>query len=107
MDSVVSGFNESVLSIRFMRTALSFVLSIRLCDLSLPVAGLITDELTGSEVGERIELLESLAQTELGCKIHAPFMHLSFLTLVTSPELKLTDKGLIDVRTHSIVDALQ
>ena len=76
-------------------------------DLSLPVAGLITDELTGSEVGERIELLESLAQTELGCKIHAPFMHLSFLTLVTSPELKLTDKGLIDVRTHSIVDALQ
>lgn len=76
-------------------------------DLALPVAGLITDEMSGREVGERIARLESLAEQELGCKLHAPFMHLSFLTLVTSPELKLTDKGLIDVRNHAVIGALQ
>jgi len=36
------------------------------------------------------------AATRLGCKLDAPFMTLSFLSLSPIPELKLTDQGLID-----------
>jgi len=72
-------------------------------DLSLPIAGLMTDELSGKEVGERLAILDTLAREQLGCTLHAPFMHLSFLSLVTSPVLKLTDKGLVDVKRQQII----
>jgi adenine deaminase len=75
-------------------------------DLPLRVGGLITDELTGKEVSERITELTSLARTELGCGIHVPFMHLSFWSLVTSPTWKITDKGLVDVDKFEIIDTI-
>lgn len=74
-----------------------------LSDLRLPVGGLITDELTGHEVSERIKKLEKIAIEELGLKVHAPFMHLSFLALSTSPMWKITDKGLVDVNSFKIL----
>ncbi|WP_430784557.1 adenine deaminase [Virgibacillus flavescens] len=72
-------------------------------DLPLRVGGLITDELSGREVSERIANLTKLAKDELGCGIHVPFMHLSFWSLVTSPEWKITDMGLIDVDKFEIL----
>jgi adenine deaminase len=75
-------------------------------DLPLPVAGLITDELTGTEVCERINILDKLAETELKCSIHSPFMHLSFLSLVTSAKWKISDYGLIDAETYDIIDTV-
>jgi adenine deaminase len=33
----------------------------------------------------------------LGCKLEEPFMALSFLALPVIPELRITDKGLVDV----------
>ena len=74
-----------------------------LADLPLPVGGLITDELTGAEVSERTRQLDDIVKNQLGCAIHAPFMHLSFLALSTSPKWKLTDKGLVDVESFSIL----
>ena len=44
---------------------------------------------------ERIFELNSAA-AKLGCKLAAPFMTLSFLSLSPIPELKLTDQGLVD-----------
>ncbi|WP_432407271.1 adenine deaminase [Wukongibacter sp. M2B1] len=76
-------------------------------ELSLPVGGLITDELTGSEVSRKINELESTAKDQLGCKVHAPFMHLSFLALSTSPKWKITDRGLIDVENFEILDPVK
>ena len=73
-----------------------------LADLALPVGGLITDELTGPEVSERSRQLDDIVSSELGGQIHAPFMHLSFLALSTSPRWKLTDKGLVDVESFSV-----
>ncbi len=73
-------------------------------ELRLPVGGLITDELTGPEVSSRISEMERLVKEELGCSVHAPFMHLSFLALSTSPKWKLTDKGLIDVNNFRILE---
>lgn len=75
-------------------------------DLPLPVAGLITDELSGPAVCKRLKELHSTAKQELGCTLHAPFMHLSFLSLVTSPKYKITDKGLVDVEKYEVVSTL-
>ena len=74
--------------------------------MALPVGGLITDLLDAHEVSEKIKELEDMATRELGCKIHAPFMHLSFLALSTSPAWKITDKGLIDVNNFKILDPI-
>lgn len=74
-----------------------------LSDMRLPVGGLITDELSGHEVSQKIAELERIAREDLGCKVHAPFMHLSFLSLSTSPTWKITDKGLVDVNNFKIL----
>lgn len=75
-------------------------------DLALPVGGLITDELTGEEASEKIAELHRQAQEELGCGIHVPFMHLSFLSLVTSPKWKITDVGLIEVDRFEVLPTI-
>ncbi|SDI73559.1 adenine deaminase [Natribacillus halophilus] len=72
-------------------------------DLPLKVGGLITDELNGKEVSERVSELSQLAKDDLGCDFHVPFMHLSFWSLVTSPEWKITDMGLIDVDKFEVL----
>ncbi len=74
-----------------------------LSEMRLPVGGLITDELDGHQASEKIAELERIITQDLGCKIHAPLMHLSFLALSTSPEWKITDKGLIDVNNFKIL----
>jgi adenine deaminase len=40
---------------------------------------------------------------QMGCTLPDPFMTLSFLALPVIPELKLTDKGLIDVNKFEVV----
>ena len=63
--------------------------------LPLPVAGLMSLE-EGSRVAEDYERADALAH-EFGCRLHSPFMTLSFMALLVIPELKLSDKGLFDV----------
>ena len=75
-------------------------------ELSLPVAGLITDELNSKELIDKMENLHSIAEKELGCKVHAPFMHLAFLSLTTSPKWKITDKGIVDANNYCIVPTI-
>ena len=75
-------------------------------EMRLPVGGLITDELDGHEVSKKIAEVEDIIIRDLGCKIHAPLMHLSFLALSTSPTWKITDKGLIDVNNFKILSAV-
>lgn len=75
-------------------------------ELRLTVGGLITDELEGRELNDRMASLHKTAQEQLGCKVHAPFMHLSFLALSTSPKWKITDKGLIDVNNYKILNPI-
>jgi adenine deaminase len=62
--------------------------------LPLPVAGLVSN-CPLEEVIERLEALNAECRA-LGCKLEAPFMTLSFLSLSPIPALKLTDQGLID-----------
>ncbi|MDW7671454.1 MAG: adenine deaminase [Bacillota bacterium] len=72
-------------------------------EMRLPVGGLITDELSGHEVSQKMAQLEQTVRDQLGCKVHAPFMHLSFLSLSTSPKWKITDQGLVDVNNFVIL----
>jgi len=62
--------------------------------LPLPIAGLVSDQPLEIVV-EQIARLNAAAE-RLGCKLPAPFMSLSFLSLSPIPELKLTDQGLVD-----------
>jgi adenine deaminase len=63
--------------------------------LPLPVAGLMS-EARLEEVQEGLESCIAAAKG-LGCRLTDPFMTLSFLCLPVIPELKLTDRGLVDV----------
>jgi adenine deaminase len=70
-------------------------------ELALPVAGLMSDAPAEEVVAASRALGEAAAA--LGCTLEAPFHSLGFLALSVIPELKITDHGLIDVETFSIV----
>jgi adenine deaminase len=69
--------------------------------LELPIAGLMTDD-TIEDVVSHYEKLQRVAK-EFGSHIQDPFLQLSFLALPVIPELKLTDKGLVDAKAFRIV----
>ncbi len=62
--------------------------------LALPVAGLMST-CDGLLVAERYSKIDKAAH-ELGSKLRAPYMTLSFMALLVIPALKLSDKGLFD-----------
>ena len=62
--------------------------------LPLPVAGLMSDR-SAEFVREKQKRLNEIARM-LGSKIDDPFMAMSFLTLPPIPEIRITDRGLID-----------
>jgi adenine deaminase len=61
---------------------------------ALPVAGIMSDE-NAETIGEQYSELDKMAK-QLGSKLHAPYMSLSFMALLVIPALKLSDKGLFD-----------
>jgi adenine deaminase len=74
-----------------------------LASLPLPVAGLMSDKPL-EEVAAKMERLEHSAAVDLGATHPAPFAILSFLALPVIPELRLTDKGLVDVVAFRLID---
>jgi adenine deaminase len=75
-----------------------------LAEVALPIGGLMSDR-PASEVAALVEGLTAKASRALGISIGAPFMQLSFLGLSVLPELRITDQGIVDVMTFSLVDA--
>jgi adenine deaminase len=67
----------------------------------LPLAGLVSP-LPAAELVRQLHALDAAA-AELGCSLDHPCMTLSFLSLSVIPSLKLTDQGLIDVETFSLL----
>jgi adenine deaminase len=76
-------------------------------ELPLRLGGLMTDELTAGELTELMIHLNELAKDELECQAHAPFMHLAFLSLSTSPVWKLTDKGVVDAAEYCVLPTIK
>jgi adenine deaminase len=72
---------------------------------ALPIGGLMSNE--------HAEKVAARAQTVLdgfkacGCRINNPNMTMSLLALVVIPELRLSDKGLVDVNTFSFIPVIQ
>ncbi|MCP3868431.1 MAG: adenine deaminase, partial [Gammaproteobacteria bacterium] len=72
--------------------------------LELPIGGLMCES-TAAEVGEQLQRLLRLAYEEFSVNpAIQPFMTLSFMSLSVIPKLKLTDQGLLDVTTFSLID---
>ncbi|WP_275316560.1 adenine deaminase [Tenacibaculum bernardetii] len=64
---------------------------------SLPVAGIMSDK-PAEEIGKAYAELDAMAK-QMGSKLRAPYMSLSFMALLVIPALKLSDKGLFDGNT--------
>ncbi|MCS7131854.1 MAG: adenine deaminase [Hadesarchaea archaeon] len=60
----------------------------------LPIAGLMSEG-DAERVSEEVAALKE-AWAKLGCEMTSPFMTMSLLALPVLPELRITDKGLVD-----------
>lgn len=72
--------------------------------LPLPLAGIMTTA-NGFTVAKQYTKIDKLAK-QLGTKLSAPFMTLSFMALLVIPSLKLSDKGLFNGQTFSFTAVL-
>jgi adenine deaminase len=70
-------------------------------ELPLPIAGLMSDRPL-AEVHDRLRSMEQRLQG-MGVAMASPFMTLSFLALSVIPDLKITDRGLVDVNRFELV----
>ncbi|HEY0854984.1 MAG TPA: adenine deaminase, partial [Devosia sp.] len=68
----------------------------------LPIAGLMSDE-RAEVVARKADALVA-AMRECGCTLNNAYMQHSLLALVVIPELRISDVGLVDVRTFDKVD---
>ena len=66
----------------------------------LPVAGLMNDSPV-EEMAARVEKLER-AWEAMGCTCVSPFMTMASLSLACIPELRLTNRGLVDCRSFEM-----
>ena len=73
-------------------------------EVGLPIAGLMSNRNTG-EVSEQASTV--LKGFEVcGCSLNNPNMQLSLLGLVVIPELRLSDKGLVDVNQFEFIPVI-
>ena len=70
--------------------------------LALPVAGIMSDK-NGWKTGKLYQEIDAMSK-QLGSKLKAPYMTLSFMALLVIPDLKLSDKGLFSGNSFSFVD---
>jgi adenine deaminase len=73
-----------------------------LAEVPCPIGGLLSD-LPVEEVAASVGRMEQAAREALGATLPSPFMAMSFMALSVVPELKLTDRGLVDVNRFEIV----
>ena len=68
----------------------------------LPIAGLMND-LGAKEMSEKVHHLEGTWE-KIGCTMPSPFMTMALIPLACLPELRLTNRGLVDCTTFEFVD---
>lgn len=68
----------------------------------LPIAGLMNDR----PAEEMAALTEKLGQAwkEVGCALPSPYMTMASLSLACIPELRLTNRGLVDCRSFTLTE---
>ena len=68
----------------------------------LPIAGLMDDK-SAADMSEKVHALEQ-AWEEIGCTMPSPFMTMALIPLACLPELRLTNRGLVDCTTFQFAD---
>jgi adenine deaminase len=68
----------------------------------LPIAGLMSDR-PAREVADKAQALVA-AMVDCGCTLNNAYMQHSLLALVVIPELRISDKGLIDVTKFAVTE---
>jgi adenine deaminase len=71
----------------------------------LPIAGLMNDKPAEEMAALVAELEEAWAQ--IGCTMVSPFMTMALIPLACIPELRLTNRGLVDCTTFSLVPLIK
>ncbi|HEX6302699.1 MAG TPA: adenine deaminase [Anaerolineales bacterium] len=71
----------------------------------LPIAGLMSDERAEAVAEKATSVLQGFRAC--GCRLNNPNMQLSLLALVVIPELRISDKGLVDVNKFEFVPVLE
>jgi adenine deaminase len=106
---VLAGTNEpdmqtALATIRKLRGGVCVVRRGRvLSSVALPIAGLLSDKRAPVVAKETTALKRAWAK--LGCKV--PYMGFNLLPLSVIPELRLTDKGLVDVIAMRVVPLME
>ena len=78
---------------------------VELALVELPIAGLMSDS-PAEEVAAKAQLMVEAMQA-CGCHLNNAYMQHSLLALVVIPELRISDLGLVDVRTRQKIDLLE
>lgn len=68
----------------------------------LPIAGLM-DDLGAEQMSKKVHGLED-AWAQIGCTMPSPFMTMALIPLACLPELRLTNRGLVDCTKFEFVD---
>ncbi|MEO9650127.1 MAG: adenine deaminase [Roseobacter sp.] len=71
----------------------------------LPIAGLMSDR-PATEVATKADLMMQ-AMRDCGCHLNNAYMQHSLLALVVIPELRISDLGLVDVRTFEFIPVVE
>ncbi len=71
----------------------------------LPIAGLMSDSPASDVAAKAQQMVE--AMQACGCQLNNAYMQHSLLALVVIPELRISDLGLVDVRTFEKIDLLE
>ena len=61
------------------------------------------NDLPVEEMAARVEKLDA-AWKSMGCVINSPYMTMALVPLACLPELRLTNRGLVDCRTFRVTD---
>ena len=72
---------------------------------ALPIAGLMSDSPAAEVAAAADRMME--AMRACGCSLNNAYMQHSLLALVVIPELRISDLGLVDVRTFDFIPVLE
>ena len=70
----------------------------------LPIAGLMSDSPAVEVAAKADQMVAAMAQC--GCTLNNAYMQHSLLALVVIPELRISDLGLVDVRSFELTELL-
>ena len=84
-----------------MRGGQVVVSSDEMLDIPLPIAGLMAP-MSGFEIAFRTLLIHDMVRG-IGCKMKSPFITMAFMALPVIPDIKITDRHLVDTKEMQVI----